>query len=177
MDIKRLNDKTVEIKLSGEKTSINYDPTKNIFTIDVANEVFSTLDKPGEYEFHGFSFFTREQTEDKHDGNINYFALNTDENINIFFFSSDFKFEKEVLEDFDSINILICNSYNKALIESLSKRFTPEVIILLANDNDEEKTKVAQISNIIYEKTTVKFKEEEFSSDDDSVTRYISLSV
>ncbi len=174
MNIKKQSDTKVIVNRDKTKIELDFSNSKSII-INVSAKNTYTIDKPGEYEYEGVSFIAEEIKEDAYQMHINTAVVGFKNNINLLAVDKVVEVSKEFTDKIGSINLIILPFINASFISSLIKKFDPEVVIIINNNDEKENLELKKEGNIEEITGDLKLEEETFNVEEDVLTRLIIL--
>ncbi len=172
MDIKK-NKESITISFKTIKFDLQYSD-KLYLSADLSDEV--KLDQPGEYEYFGLLFQNTEIKKEKYISKSNIITLSTAQNASILVYLDSIEIPKDIIDDFEKIDVLITSNKNIAIAKDLVKKFQPFNLVIVNIDNDTEDNIKNSLSDVYFASdesvSKVSINEKDFvETEDDTVTQ------
>ncbi|BCX13841.1 MAG: hypothetical protein KatS3mg085_373 [Candidatus Dojkabacteria bacterium] len=141
------------------------------------NEKEVIISSPGEYEYSGLGIVAIEATSDKYSGKINLARISVD-GVSALFVPQDFSVSKEVKDLMGVCNILVVSNINPANLKTLVDNFNSEFVVIDAQNNLEEYSKVLKkqfgVDNLVSE-SVISLEEKDFDTEEDTPITFVQL--
>lgn len=174
MTISKTNSgKTISINTSEVDVNVDYSDSQ---VIKIENSSDLELKTPGEFSIAGISYILAEVKEENYKGHINYAVITDEKELSVFVYSGEIvEFNVEDLKSLPDINVLVVKSASKKHFDLLLKLFTPEIVIIV-KDTEQDWSKIsANIPTSEEISSSFTIKKSDIETGEDINTRFIVL--